>query len=210
MNTLDVKVRVKIHNFDELYSWAKKQFLSFEVVEGVIKKATQKDWEEYDFSIDCPEDQMKFKDMLQIRFIEELTEASAAMDNLDHFFEEITDAFNFFISAYIMLGKDLNSFTNPEDFLRPIANLRIPTLEDMAIWTYGLVHQTGYLCNLLKNRPWSQSNYLVSMVDFNERLGQLWDEFWEYLYLLGMSKEVLFDLFSRKLSVNLFRIESKY
>ena len=62
-----------------------------EKIEGIAN------WKEYSFSIDCAQDQMKFKDMLQIRFIEELTEASAA-EEYEHFWEEITDALNFFLS----------------------------------------------------------------------------------------------------------------
>lgn len=210
MNTLDVKVRIKINSFEELYEQAKKQFLNFEVIEGVLDKPTQKAWDEYNFSIDCPSDQLKFKDMLQIRFIEELTEASADTQNQDHFFEEIIDSVNFFLSAYIMLGVDLNKFHHPEDFLKEKSNLKIPVDKDLAFWHYSLVHLTGHLCNLLKNRPWSQSNYLVSMIDFNERLEELWDRFWNYLGYLGMSKENIFDLFAKKFSVNKFRIESKY
>ena len=41
---------------------------------------------------------MKFKDMLQIRFIEELTEASMAVDDKNHFHEEVTDVSRYFLT----------------------------------------------------------------------------------------------------------------
>ena len=90
--------------YDDLYKYAMKQFIEYEKLEGI------NNWKEYDFSIDCSNDQMKFKDMLQIRCIEELTEATHAMDNKEHFFEEMTDATNFFLSAYCMLGIDFKDF----------------------------------------------------------------------------------------------------
>ena len=84
MNTTEIKWNHEIKSFDELFKAAKEQFLMYEKLEGID------DWEKYDFSIDCSADQMKFKDMLQIRFIEELTEASIAMDEEgEHFWEEI-------------------------------------------------------------------------------------------------------------------------
>lgn len=212
MNTTEIEKIVEIHNFKEMFDWAKKQFLAFEVVEGVIQEPTDKAWEDYSFSIDCPQDQMKFKDMLQIRFIEELTEASMAVDDKNHFHEEVTDALNFFLTSYIMLGKDLSKLSDPSKFLElgREGKLMVRTVVDMKVLFYQMVEAAGYLCNLLKNRPWSQSNYLVSMLDFEERLENLWSIFWTGLGSLGFYEENLFDLFSKKLSVNLFRIETGY
>ena len=96
MNTTDVKITGLINNFEDLYRYAKEQFLMYEELEGIG------DWETYDFCIDCPEDQAKLKDMLQIRFIEELTEATKTLDNVEHLKEELTDALNFFLSAFIL------------------------------------------------------------------------------------------------------------
>ena len=90
MNILDIEVKYQIHNYKELLFYAKKQFFKYEEIEGI------KNWEEYDFSIDCSEDQLKFKDILEIRFVEELTEMTLAIDNLSHFKEELIDSFNFF------------------------------------------------------------------------------------------------------------------
>ena len=206
MNTTEIKIKYKINSFEDLYKYANKQFLEYEKIEGIDN------WKEYDFSIDCSQDQMKFKDMLQIRCIEELTEATHAMDNEDHFWEEITDSINFFLSAYCMLGVDFNQFESAEDILNGFG---IRAFEDIdydmcSKFFYHIVDDIGDLCNLLKNRPWAQSNYLVSMYDFDKRLKKLWITFWERMGVLGLKPKQLFELFERKYEVNRFRIKSGY
>ena len=209
MNTNDIKFNGEIKSFDDLFKFAREQFLNYEKIEGI------NDWEAYDFSIDCSEDQMKFKDMLQIRFIEELTEASIAMDENEptHFWEEITDALNFFLSAYVMLGVDFKKFPNPEDYLYNTKYgfiKMIPSDDIFSLWTYPVIEAVGYLCNLLKNRPWTESNYLVSMYDFNNRLEYLWEKFWCYLNNFYLSPADIFEMFYKKFKVNEVRRDSNY
>lgn len=204
MNTLEVKKLNLVKNFEDFYKIAKKQFLDYEKIEGI------ENWKDYDFSIDCSEDQMKFKDMLQIRFVEELTEASASLKEPEHFWEEITDSLNFFISSYIMLGVDFSKLANPQNYLSKKDKRKIPSFKKFSIMSYKLIHEVGYLCNLLKNRPWAMSNYLVSLIDFNERLNCLWISFWKFLGNLGINEIILFDLFERKVLVNRWRIKTGY
>ena len=205
MNTTEIKLKGLIKSFDDLYKYARKQFLEYERIEGIDN------WEEYDFSIDCSNDQMKFKDMLQIRCIEELTEATHAMDNKDHFYEEITDAINFFLSAYCMLGVDFKEFEEVSDMLKGFNKREeLPDYNECAKYFYWIVDDIGNLCNLLKNRPWTQSNYLVSMNDFNKRLHNLWETFWNIIGWLGIKEKELFEMFERKYLVNKFRIKSNY
>lgn len=216
MNTTEVKVKGIIRSFDDLFFYAKKQFLEYEKLEGI------EDWEEHDFSIDCSADQMRFKDMLQIRCVEELTEATHALDNEEHFFEEVTDALNFFLSAYCMLGADLSSFSDPKEILgggpvkaKKLTGFSGPDrslegIKGLYAAFYQIVDAIGDLCNLLKNRPWAQSNYLVSMYDFDLRLSKLWGVFWSVMHWLGLREERIFELFERKYEVNRFRIRSGY
>lgn len=206
MNTTEIKYNGEIDSFDKLYSMAMDQFVMYEKLEGV------EDWSSYDFSIDCSEDQMKFKDMLQIRFIEELTEASIAMyEPEEHFWEEIGDALNFFLSAYCMLGVDFKSFESPSIYLGVGCNKEVPKdRDDFAIRVYPVIEQVGYLCNLLKNRPWAQSNYLVSLTDFDERLSDLWTIFWVFLAHMKLTKEDVFEMFYKKYKVNEHRVRTGY
>lgn len=210
MNTTEIKLKGIIKSFDDLYKYAKKQFVEYEKLEGI------EDWEEYDFSIDCSNDQMKFKDILQIRCIEELTEATHALDNEEHFYEEVTDALNFFLSAYCMLGVDFNLFENPEQILRLYKyNSKINLSDEKEhLWLYQnfyeIINDIGDLCNLLKNRPWAQSNYLVSMYDFDIRSKKLWHTFWHVIGMMGINKEEVFEMFERKYLVNKWRIKTGY
>ena len=203
MNTTEVVYNNDITSFKELFKKAKDQFLDYEKIEGI------EDWDKYDFSIDCAEDQAKFKDMLQIRFIEELTEASISLPEPDdHFWEEIGDSLNFFLSAYIMAFDDLSKFPTPElgngNKHKPVS------LDEFSLKAYPVIEKVGFLCNLLKNRPWAQSNYLVSLLDFQERSEDLWLSFWKFMKDLGLSPEDVFELFYRKYMVNQFRISTGY
>lgn len=204
MNTLEIDYKGKIKNWDDLFRYAYKQFIEYEKLEG-------RDWNKYDFSIDCAEDQMLFKDMLQIRCIEELTEATQAfeMGEEEHFMEEVTDAMNFFLSSYCMLGVNFNEFTDLEELLKDNVKQFI-TYDECAYFFYLIIQDIGNLCNLLKNRPWAQSNYLVSMVDFNERLHKLWGTFWNVMWWLGLTPQEVFELFERKYEVNKWRIKTGY
>lgn len=212
MNTTDVEVKGLINSFEDLYRYAKEQFIMYEKLEGIS------DWDKYDFCIDCPEDQSKFKDMLQIRFVEELTEATKTIDNVEHLKEELTDALNFFLSAYIMVGADFSKLPDPNNILPPRYYLengrhfkgRFEDIIEVWAETYEVVEAVGYLCNLLKNRPWAQSNYLVSMLDFDKRLSSLWVIFWRYLHGWGLNPKTIFEMFERKFEVNKFRTQTGY
>jgi len=209
MNTTEVKFNNEIKSFDELFSAAKDQFLMYEKLEGID------DWEKYDFSIDCSCDQMKFKDMLQIRFIEELTEASTCMNEPEeHFWEEIGDSLNFFLSAYVMLGVDFNKFKSPEELLinykLAVKHQKPLYLDEYSKIVYPVIEKVGYLCNLLKNRPWAQSCFLVSMTDFEIRLNELWEEFWKFFDYMRISPTEVFEMFWKKYQVNLHRIRTGY
>lgn len=202
MNTTEIKVKNLIKSFEDLYKYAKKQFIEYEKIEGIDN------WKEYSFSIDCSQDQLKFKDMLQIRCIEELTEATHALDNEEHFYEEVTDSLNFFLSAYIMLDVDFNKLENPENILT--GHGCVWSHSQIKLLFYNIVDDIGDLCNLLKNRPWSRSNYLVSMYDFDIRLNKLWKTYWSVLSDLGLDKEDIFNMFEKKYQVNKWRIKTGY
>lgn len=203
MNITEVDYKGYIKNWNDFQKYAKLQFEAYEKLEG-------RDWKNYDFSIDCAEDQALFKDMLQIRFIEELTEASIAFkeNDYEHFKEEIADAINFFISAMTMI----NYFEKVNINIRSNSALIFNYLDELDINHnfYIIIEKVGYLCNLLKNRPWAQSNYLVSMTDFNERLHDLWLTFWRTLKGFGFSENQVFELFERKYEVNKWRMKTGY
>ena len=113
-----------------------------------------------------------------------------------------------------MLGVDFHNLPNPEELLinhiKLPGKIKITYKDEYAIHVYPIIEKVGYLCNLLKNRPWAQSNFLVSMIDFNERLTDLWIEFWVFLDYMGVSPIDVFEMFWKKYQVNLHRIRTGY
>lgn len=207
MNTKNVKVTIEVKNFEDMYNHAYEQFLAFNKVEGV-------DWKADEFSIDDSKDQMRLKQFLQIRFCEELAEATEDTGNLDHYFEEIADAFNFLLTAFIMIGKTIDDFPEwVETYFIDEARTKSKIQEKShnGYRLYRVIEKAHLLCNLLKNRPWTQTQFLVSRADFEERLWKLWHEWNMYLAdYLGIPFSKILKVFAEKKCVNMFRIETKY
>jgi len=176
---------------------------------------------EGEFDINCYHDQQILKDYLQIRFVEELNEATLDIKNPKHFREEITDAFNFLVSAYIMYGykyTDLRQWKDVEPWRYPVfletstAPKKIIVRHRAYIESeiYKLIEQVGKACNLLKNRPWKHSQYLVDLYEFEPAFKEIWIKFNNLCNLLLISKAEIFRLWSLKFQVNLFRIKTAY
>ncbi len=161
----------------------------------------------YDFDINVYQDQQIFKDFLQIRFIEELTEAMADTQNINHFKEEITDAFNFLVTAYSIYGwgNDLEW-----RFDASVTPLEISNTSEIKELMWNIVQLVGNTCNHLKNRPWRQSQYLVDLYIFEKDLKEIWVYFNYVLSLLGITPREIFEQWSLKYQVNKFRLDSNY
>lgn len=163
------------------------------------------------FDIDTYEDQEIFKKYCW-RVTEELTEALEDTSHPQHFKEEITDAFNFLLELYNLYGwsvTDLSSLNyvpngKGEDLFLPENK---STLESMVM---QVVKQIGLSANLLKNRKWRQSQYLVDLYIFEKRFKLIWDYFLKLLAGTGISVQELFDQWSLKYQVNLYRIRTNY
>lgn len=166
-----------------------------------------------DFDINCYDDQKLIKDFLQIRFVEELNEATLDTDHYDHFEEEMIDALNFLMEAYIIYGwkygKELPIWIDCEAELE---TKDIPWFkgEQFMAWFYQVIEKVGAACNLLKNRPWKHSQYLVDLELFEPLFRQIWEEFNTLCIRLDLSKQRLFEVWSQKYQVNKYRIETKY
>jgi hypothetical protein len=151
------------------------------------------------FDIDVYEDQEIFKKYCW-RITEELMEALEDQKNHDHFKEELIDGFNFLVELYLLYGWDFprvktevqtNSKPLEEKILRVIYNL-------------------GTTANLLKNRQWRRSQYLVDLFVFEYRLKLVWESYLNIFFHLGMSYKDISLLWSLKYQVNLFRIQTNY
>lgn len=208
MNTRDIEVKLpKDVDLHWIYNQHKKMFYKFMELEGISN------WKEYNFSIDTAADQSIFKDVLQIRFIEELTEATTAGTVLDHFEEEIIDSFNFLLSSLVALDKKLEDLPAWKD--RKCNKLKLWWIlrfrrNKLNSETYKVVEKVGLLTNLLKSRPWAQNQLLVDSLLFNRRLNDLWVQFNHYINWLGIDLATLYRLWYQKSQINYFRLKTGY
>lgn len=186
-----------------------------------------------EFDIDIYEDQMLLKDFLLVRAVEEITEAGAAIkaNHVEHFKEELIDVFNFLVETAIILGekykidsdiagspvksylqenwyyKDTPTDINKKELDEEEIQYR---LTHIFMHLFHLVENIGELTNVLKLRPWRQSQYPVDLVTFKERWNEIWVNFWLSLSFFGFSFEEFKEIWSKKYQVNKFRIDSNY
>jgi hypothetical protein len=158
------------------------------------------------FDIDTYEDQEIFKKYCW-RVTEEISEALEDTEHPQHFKEEIVDAFNFLIELYNLYGWSVKSL-NKLDYIPYTSNKISITVLNLAC--LDLIKQLGLTANLLKNRKWRQSQYLVDLLIFEKRFHLIWDYFINLLSVSGISKQELFDQWSLKYQVNIFRLSSNY
>lgn len=228
MNTNDVRpFKYDENSFDLMF---KKHYELFKE----YMKTDRFEWSEAGFDINVSDDQFMLKDMLQIRFIEELTEASVTLEEQEHthYLEEIVDAFNFLLAGYFIYGwtyKDLDEwveafgwdYNDPEDLkmadvdryknrLDMCRTDKVSRLHLKACF-YDVVEQTGRACNYLKNyRTWKSCQYLVDLKNFEREFKKIWNTFNELCNISCISRKLLFEIWSQKYQINKFRMESSY
>lgn len=193
MNTQDFKPFIK--SWEEIYSRQGELQLMYS---PYFKERIA------NFDINTLEDQELFKKLCW-QIVEELAEAKDAIEwELDdeHFDEELIDAFNFTLELYQLYG------------MAPSFDWTLPKgaqdSEDFAGDMLTLIGNIGMTANCLKNREWRQSQYLVDLVVFEDRLKEIWTSFVTMFEHLGLSENRVKELWSLKYQVNLFRIKSKY
>ena len=213
---------MNILNYDEIQITSLKEVIE---KQKEIMMAFEPDLEKRikEFDIDIPEDQMLLKDFLLTRVVEEITEASIALnkDHYEHFKEEIVDVFNFLIEAAILLNKikepieALNRYNytcpeRPDAFLEIQNNLKYSYIRNIRSKMFDLIEAIGDFTNKLKLRPWRESQYPVDILSLNECYKSIWNSFTILLEYGHISLEDLLKVWSRKYQVNKFRIESNY
>lgn len=159
------------------------------------------------FDINTLEDQELFKKLCW-QIVEELAEAKEALEedpDDGHFYEELIDAFNFTLELHQLYG------------MAPSFDWTLPKWAQgfWETWTFAgdlltLIGNIGMTANCLKNREWRQSQYLVDLVVFEDRLKWIWTSFVIMFEHLDLSEDRVKELWSLKYQVNRFRIKSKY
>lgn len=195
MNTQDFKPFIK--SWEEIYA-----------LQGELQLMYRPHFKECiaNFDINTLEDQELFKKLCW-QIVEELAEAKEAIEeelDSEHFEEELIDAFNFMLELYQLYG-----MTPTFDWTMPKWT-QVLEDEDFAGDLLTLIGTIGMTANCLKNREWRQSQYLVDLRVFENRLKSIWPAFIVVLYHAGLSETQVKELWSLKYQVNLFRIKSKY
>lgn len=195
MNTQDFKPFIK--SWEEIYA-----------LQGELQLMYRPYFKERiaSFDINTLEDQELFKKLCW-QIVEELTEAMEAKDKneKDHVLEELIDAFNFMLELYQLYGMAPDfAWGHTYGFRKDIAD------ENFEENILELIKTIGLAANCLKNREWRQSQYMVDLVVFEDRLKWIWTYFVIMFEHLGLSETRVKELWSLKYQVNLFRIKSKY
>lgn len=195
MNTQDFKPFIK--SWEEIYA-----------LQGELQLMYRPYFKERiaNFDINTLEDQELFKKLCW-QIVEELTEAMEAKDKNeeDHVLEELIDAFNFMLELYQLYGMAPDfAWGHTYGFRKDIAD------ENFEENILELIKTIGLAANCLKNREWRQSQYMVDLVVFEDRLKGIWTYFVIMFEHLGLSETRVKELWSLKYQVNLFRIKSKY
>lgn len=195
MNTQDFKPFIK--SWEEIYA-----------LQGELQLMYRPYFKERiaNFDINTLEDQELFKKLCW-QIVEELTEAMEAKDKneKDHVLEELIDAFNFMLELYQLYGMAPDfAWGHTYGFRKDIAD------ENFEENILELIKTIGLAANCLKNREWRQSQYMVDLVVFEERLWNIWAMFDMLFGSIGVTEDKVRELWSLKYQVNLFRIKSKY
>ena len=221
MNILNFEAQ-EIDSLEEIVEKQKAIMFSFE---PNLEKRVE------EFDIDIYEDQMLLKEFLLERAVEEITEAGAAIkaNHVEHYKEEMIDVFNFLIETAIILGDQypidlsdneaVENYFNGEEFFGDVDTLdanytdeenQVHRVSNILKALYDLIQCIGELTNLLKQRPWRESQYPVDLITFKARWKRVWLNFWLTQKYYGFNWKEFKAIWSKKYQVNKFRIESNY
>jgi len=126
--------------------------------------------------------------------------ANLCEDLMVHYLEELIDALHFITELAIIAGYD-HTIVKEE-----IVNW----YKDFRFGQFETVYYLGLMCNCLKNKPWKQTQMLTDRNKFRNYLKKAYHTLIVTLYNSNLNNEDIYKLYFRKMSVNQFRIRSKY
>lgn len=196
MNTEDYKPLSPLPQWDDIFAMQEELKYKYEPEAREL-------FQNFDF--DYYEDQELFKKYCW-RITEEISEAVEATTispSKEHVEEELIDALNFTIELMLLSRQPLDMLTyKPE--------LKVRALGSPSRIAGEVITSLGLVANLLKNRQWRRSQYLVDMYIFEERFRDFAQLFYTILLTVFKSDEHIREVWSLKYQVNLFRIETNY
>jgi len=166
-------------------------------------------------NLDIAADQSILKDFAW-RVMEEIGEAIEAAEiheDKDHCFEEMADGLHFLIEMSILCGFtpiDLKPTLVPsDDILLALFHISAPA-PTVADSLYNVVKYLGTMMNCLKNKPWKTTHMFTDKFVLKEKWVSVWDSYIGVCKTMGMTHEILVDMYFRKYRVNEFRQRTSY
>lgn len=151
------------------------------------------------------------------RVTEELTESTQALQEhaeiFSHAKEEAVDALHFLVELAIIAGI-------PPEFVRRHPDSGVDGLEELIATgpalggpdsnAYAVIQEIGNAMNLLKNKPWKQTQMMTDVPRFNTYIAAAFMAFGRFCASIGMDRNQVLDFYFRKSEVNKFRQRSQY
>jgi hypothetical protein len=123
-------------------------------------------------------------------------------------YSDISTGYNLFnrdLASYYDLDYDkINVYTPGFHSISDI------THDNESFYLWQITHQLNITRNLLKNRPWKQTQVMSKELDYQEALVISFIMYLGFLASNGFDGSSLFELFYRKQQLNLWRINSNY
>jgi len=163
------------------------------------------------------------KDMSH-RVIEELTESYEAYQfhiantehplHFTHVVEELIDALHFMTEYLIVVGIKPESLLTSEKVGDSLSCLwhscHVPEVEAMSDCYWRITLQLGTATNLLKLRPWKSTHMVTDIERYHNWLRQAYRSLIMLIKKQGLNHIEIYELYTKKNSVNEWRIGSGY
>ena len=220
MNIEDVDKKVEIPKMPLLgiFELQKKLIEKYDVIE----KANGFDVPMPPYSIDSAQLQARIKDMYW-RTTEEIAEAMEVVPpifklenwkqfwsqdvDVRHFFEELADALHFLVEASIYSNVSESEISHW--FAIGLADSEADPLHIQDLVT-SVIMKMGLSANVLKNKPWKQTQMPTDSAKFYTLLCHTWKAFGTLWSALKCSIEDIYILYVKKHTVNTWRQDTNY
>jgi len=97
-----------------------------------------------------------------------------------------------------------------DEFLRGGRTLSPDVMREQKCQLWDTMHQFNLARNMLKNKPWKQTEMRTDENRFQHQLMEGLLHFMRYLDFIGMTEQSIFTIYWKKNKINHFRIKSNY
>ena len=167
-------------------------------------------------NLSIPKNQIEFKAVYQA-FVEEVSELMQFIEEnkkgkiyREGTLDEVADCFNFATLMFIRSGLTFNSI--PAHYRWQRDKTQRFFYDDIRIGKtlFNCVTKFGMVCNLLKNRPWKQSNYPLDLIEFRQKALDAYITFLDCINSFSIEEGILEKAILNKINVNYNRMKQNY